>query len=156
MKEHTLDHAEVVAPPPLIYAGALLIGLLLHRAFPIAILPRSIARPVGVILIVINLVIGFPAFFTMRRAHTALNPAHPTTAIVRTGPFRYTRNPIYLSFAILYTGIAMLVNTLWPMLFLPFVLVLVNRGVIAREEQYLEQKFGEEYTQYKTQVRRWL
>ena len=155
MSETSQDHAAVVAPPPLIYAGALLLGLVLHQVRPLPFLPRRIARIIGAALIVLNFLIGIPAVVTMRRARTTLNPAFPTTTIVTTGPFRYTRNPIYLSFAVLYTGIAMLVNTLWPILLLPAVLVVMTREVIAREEQYLERTFGEEYTRYKAQVRRW-
>jgi protein-S-isoprenylcysteine O-methyltransferase Ste14 len=150
------DHADVVAPPPVIYAGALVVGLLLQRAFPLPFLPRPVARIIGACLIGLNFLVGVPAIVTMRRARTSLNPAEPTTVLVTSGPFRYTRNPIYLSFTILYTGIAVFANALWAIFLLPVTLVAISRGVIAREEQYLERTFGEEYKRYKTQVRRWL
>jgi protein-S-isoprenylcysteine O-methyltransferase Ste14 len=93
---------------------------------------------------------------TMQQAGTNVAPSQPTTVIVTNGPFRFTRNPIYLSLTLLYGSISLLTNALWPMLVLPIVLIVVDRGVIVREEHYLEDKFGEEYTQYKARVRRWI
>ncbi|CAN5487348.1 isoprenylcysteine carboxylmethyltransferase family protein [soil metagenome] len=156
MTEHSHEHANVIAPPPLIYGAFLLVGLLLHWASPRPFLSRAAGRLIGPALSVIGFLIGLVAALTMRRAHTSLRPDTPTTALVDTGPFRYTRNPIYVAFTLMYTGIACFVNTLWPILFLPFVLLIMDRGVIAREEQYLTHKFGPVYTQYKRQVRRWL
>jgi protein-S-isoprenylcysteine O-methyltransferase Ste14 len=92
----------------------------------------------------------------MRRAGTNVNPTEPTTILVVEGPFKFTRNPLYLSLTLFYAGVAILMNALWAMLMLPAVLFLVNRGVIEREERYLERKFGEQYTQYKERVRRWI
>ena len=92
----------------------------------------------------------------MRRAGTSVNPTEPTTVLVMDGPFKFTRNPLYLSLALFYAGVATLVNALWAMLMLPIVLLVINRGVIGREERYLERKFGEQYIQYKERVRRWL
>ncbi|MDQ5827213.1 MAG: isoprenylcysteine carboxylmethyltransferase family protein, partial [Chloroflexota bacterium] len=137
MSEQAQEHANVVAPPPLIYGGGLALGLLMQRLVPVRF-GRTVARPVGVTLIVLNFVIGVPAFVTMRRARTSVRPDVPTTTLVTTGPFRYTRNPIYLSFVLLYTGIALLADALWPLLLLPLVQAVMNRGVIAREEAYLE------------------
>lgn len=92
----------------------------------------------------------------MRRASTAVNPSLPTTAIVSGGVFGLSRNPIYLSFTLLYCGIALLFNGLWAFLFLPPLIAVVHTGVIMREENYLEQKFGDEYLRYKARVRRWI
>ncbi|MBA3944277.1 MAG: isoprenylcysteine carboxylmethyltransferase family protein [Herpetosiphonaceae bacterium] len=150
------DTAGIVAPPPLIYGGTLIVGLLLNRLLPVAFLPRNVARRVGALLIGLNFLVGMPAFMNMRRAGTSPNPATPTTAIVTTGPYRYTRNPIYLSFTVMYIGIATFANALWALLLLPGVLAVMNQGVISREEQYLERVFGKEYTEYKARVRRWL
>ena len=150
------DTAGVVAPPPLIFASALGLGLLLQQLVPVAFLPRSWAKYVGWPLVAVSFLPGAFAAFAMRRARTDLNPYRPTTAIVAAGPFKYTRNPIYLSFTLLYAGITLLANSLWSALLLPGVLFVMRRGVIAREEQYLERKFGTEYLQYKARVRRWL
>jgi protein-S-isoprenylcysteine O-methyltransferase Ste14 len=155
---HMQDNPGVIAPPPLIYAGALVLGLLLHLIFPIKVklLPRRISRKLGVSLIGMASLLVLSAFRLMRQAGTEVNPAMPTTALVVKGPFQFTRNPIYLSLTLAYTGIATLMNVLWAMLILPFVLLVMRLGVIDREERYLERKFGEEYLEYKSRVRRWL
>ena len=156
MADNMQDNAGVIAPPPLIYAGALAVGLLLHRAFPVKFLSRGVARILGATLIGIAGTVITSAVREMRRADTPVNPTEPTRALVVEGPFRFTRNPLYLSLTLLYAGIASFVNTLWAMLLLPVVLIVMNRGVIDREEQYLERKFGEEYVSYKERVRRWI
>ncbi|KKS25833.1 MAG: hypothetical protein UU84_C0036G0009 [Candidatus Yanofskybacteria bacterium GW2011_GWC2_41_9] len=71
------------------------------------------------------------------------------------GPFQFTRNPMYLSLTSIYIGLSLIINTYWLLLFLPFVLIILHYGVILREEKYLEKKFKEEYVSYKSQVRRW-
>ena len=151
------DNAGVIAPPPLIYAEGLLASLLLHLAFPIKVrlLPRRLSRRLGGLLVVGAVALATTGFRFMRRVGTNVNPTVPTTALVVKGPFQFTRNPLYLSMALLYSGIALLLNMLWAMLILPFVLFVMRRGVIEREERYLERKFGEQYLQYKARVRRW-
>ncbi|GAC1646241.1 MAG: isoprenylcysteine carboxylmethyltransferase family protein [Ktedonobacteraceae bacterium] len=159
MTTNTQDNPGVVAPPPLIYAGGLAIGLLFQRLLPMKLLPRtsrSITLTLGSTCISLALTILFLGIRQMRNAHTNVNPTHPATTIVTEGPFRFTRNPLYLGLLLLYLGITFVVNSLWTMLFLPAVLVLMNVGVIAREERYLERKFGASYLTYKQSVRRWL
>jgi protein-S-isoprenylcysteine O-methyltransferase Ste14 len=92
----------------------------------------------------------------MTRAQTAVDPSKPTTAIVSDGVFRFSRNPLYLSMTLLYISISLLFNALWALLLLLPLLVIVQIGVIQREEVYLERKFGDEYLRYKSQVRRWM
>ncbi len=153
------DKPGVIAPPPLIYAGGLAAGLLLHRLLPVKILlrsPRSIPLTLGSASISLALTLLISGFRQMRNANTNVNPEHPATTIVTEGPFRFTRNPLYLGLALLYTGISLIVNSLWPLLLLPTVLLLMRIGVIAREERYLERKFGTQYLAYKQRVRRWL
>ena len=96
------------------------------------------------------------ATHALARAKTTHNVRQPTTTIVADGVFRYSRNPMYLSLTLLYLGIASLFNSLWMLLLILPVLVVVQLGVIAREERYLERKFGEEYLRYKARVRRWI
>jgi len=152
------DNPGVIAPPPLIYAGGLVASLLLHLAFPIKVrlLPRRVSRRLGGSLIGIGILLSLYGYGVMRQTGTEVNPTKPSTALVAKGPFQFTRNPLYLSLTLLYSGIAMLMNALWAMLILPFVLLVMHRGVIEREERYLERKFGEEYQEYKARVRRWL
>lgn len=150
------DNPGVIAPPPLIYAGPLAVGLLLNLKFPMRFLPRKVAPMLGLTLIGTSVFIISQAYPRMRHAGTNVNPTEPTTVLVTEGPFKYTRNPLYLSLTLFYAGVAALVNTLWAILLLPAVLLVMNRGVVAREERYLERKFGEQYIQYKARVRRWI
>ena len=152
----TPDNPGVIAPPPLIYAGALAIGLLANRLYPVSFLPRGLTRMLGWPLIVGGLVIGSLGIREMKRAGTNVDPREPTTAIVTEGPYRFTRNPLYLCLTLVYAGISALANALWAILLLPAVLAVMRRGVIEREERYLERKFGDEYLNYKTRVRRWI
>ena len=148
------DNPGVIAPPPLIFAGPLVVGLLLHRFFPKKFLPRGIGIALGSLGIISGAMLIQGGFREMRAAKTNVNPTLPVTTIVTEGPFRYTRNPLYMGFTLIYTGIALLANALWALLLLPVVLVVMIYGVIKREERYLERKFGEQYLSYKDKVRR--
>jgi protein-S-isoprenylcysteine O-methyltransferase Ste14 len=107
-------------------------------------------------IMVINLVIGLAAARGMLSARTSLNPHHPTTALVLSGPFRFTRNPLYLGLTVFYAGLMLVFELTWGLLFLPIVVWLITIWVIVPEEKYLEQKFGTEYLNYKSRVRRWI
>ncbi len=150
------DNAGVVAPPPLIYLGALTLGLLLDKKLSIPFLPRSIARTLGWSLLVAGVSLMGCFFFTMQRAGTPIDPREPVSNLATDGPFRYTRNPAYLSMTLIYAALSSLANALSCILLLPAVLLVIQRGVIEREERYLERKFGEEYLGYKGRVRRWI
>jgi protein-S-isoprenylcysteine O-methyltransferase Ste14 len=150
------DNPGVIAPPPLIFAIPLIGGALVGRVFPFQVLPRPFALAIGGALALSAVVLNIWALPRFRRAGTSMMPYKPTTAIIDSGPFALTRNPLYVAMTLLYVGITLLVNTVWPLLLLPFVLGLVQRGVIEREERYLEQKFGDKYMSYKSRVRRWL
>ncbi len=150
------DNPGVVAPPPLIYAGALAAGLLANALYPVRLLPRGVSRALGWPMVVAGLAIAFLGFREMKRAETNVEPYKPTTAIVAAGPYRHTRNPIYVGMTLMYAGISARANALPAALLLPAVLAVMRRGVIEREERYLERKFGEEYLDYKRRVRRWI
>jgi protein-S-isoprenylcysteine O-methyltransferase Ste14 len=145
----------IVAPPPLLYLGPLLAGLALDRFLPLPRLPAAL-RGVGLPLLVGGIGLGAWFFASMQRARTPVDPRQPPTALVEEGPFRFTRNPAYLGFALIYAGISLLAGGRWPMVFLPGVLGAIDRGVIAREEAYLEERFGSPYSEYRSRVRRWL
>jgi protein-S-isoprenylcysteine O-methyltransferase Ste14 len=150
------DNPGVIAPPPLIYTGALATGLLANRLYPISFLPRPVSRALGWPAVLAGLAIGFFGFREMKRAETNVDPYKPTTAIVEAGPYRYTRNPLYFGMTLIYAGFTARANALPAALVLPAALAAMRRGVIEREERYLERKFGDEYLQYKARVRRWL
>lgn len=149
------DTPGVIAPPPLIYLVPLGLGLLLHRWRPVGLLPERLALPVGVAVLLLGLV-TLPALRQFIRAGTRPEPWQPATALVTDGPYRFSRNPMYLGFTFIYLGVACWVNTAWPVALLPLVLLVMQYGVILREEAYLERKFGEEYRAFRRRVRRWL
>ncbi len=150
------DNAGVVAPPPLIYLVPLILGLLFDRRFPVPFLPRRIVRVLGWPLLGGGALLMVWFLRTMQRADTPVDPREPTSILVTEGPFSYTRNPAYLGMAMIYAGISCLANALWAILLLPVTVFMIQRGVIEREERYLEDKFGQEYLRYKARVRRWV
>ena len=142
--------------PPFVYLGAILLGLLLHSIWPVAVLPASISVPVGVVLVIAAGALFVSAVRTLRRAGTPVPGNRPTTAIVRAGPYGFSRNPIYLAFTLIELGVAAWVNSLGVLLMLLPALALMAMVVIPREERYLEARFPSEYPPYKRAVRRWL
>ena len=152
---HEADTPGPIARPPLIYLGSILVGLALHWRRPVAVVPAAWAAPLGALLILAAAVVFLLSVRAFRRAGTPIQSVRPTTRIVQTGPYRFSRNPIYLAFTSLHLGVGFWVDSAWLLGTLLLTLVLMSYGVIAREERYLERKFGDEYVRYKTAVRRW-
>jgi protein-S-isoprenylcysteine O-methyltransferase Ste14 len=150
------DNPGIRVPPPLIYLLALLLGLLLNRRLHFPFLSRGVARVLGWPLVGGGMALAVWFARTLHGADTTLRTDKPVSSLVQDGPFRYSRNPGYVSLTVLYVGIAILRNALWVILLLPLVLYVIQREVIEREERYLERTFGEEYLAYKTRVRRWV
>jgi protein-S-isoprenylcysteine O-methyltransferase Ste14 len=142
--------------PPLVYLVSLVVGTLVHLAAPLPFVPGTLAAPLGASLVVVAIALFSFSVAKFRAAGTPVPAWKPTTAIVRTGPYRFSRNPIYLAFSLLQLGIAIWVNSLWLLATLAGALALMHYVVIPREEQYLERRFGAEYVDYKAFVRRWL
>ena len=142
--------------PPLIYLGAIALGLLLHVAWPVRLVPRAASVPLGGTVLLVAVALFLSAVRTFRTAGTPVPGNRPTTTIVRTGPYRYSRNPIYLAFSLLQLGVAFWVNSLWLLVTLMPAVALMSFVVIPREEQYLETRFPSDYLSYKASVRRWL
>ncbi len=140
--------------PPLVYLVSLVVGTLVHLAAPLPFVPGTLA-PLGASLVVVAIALFSFSVAKFRGAGTPVPARKPTTAIVRTGPYRFSRNPIYLAFSLLQLGIAIWVNSLWLLATLAGALALMHYVVIPREEQYLERRFGAEYLNYKASVRRW-
>ena len=156
MPPSTKDAPNVIAIPPLIYLAFVAVGLLLDYLFPVPVLPNSIQYAVGFgIIIAAGLVMPF-VLLEFRKAKTQFDPGKPTTAIITTGPYRFSRNPSYVSLTMLYLGIAIAADSVWVLAGLIPVFLVMHYGVILREEEYLEAKFDEEYLRYKNTVRRWL
>ena len=142
--------------PPLVYLGSILLGVLLHFASPLPLVRPSVAGPIGAGAVLMAVGLFIAAVRTFRAAGTPVPGNRPTTTIVRTGPYRFSRNPIYLAFSALQVGIALWVGSLWLLITLAPALALMSFWVIPREERYLEARFPSEYLPYKSSVRRWL
>jgi protein-S-isoprenylcysteine O-methyltransferase Ste14 len=153
------DTSGVRFPPPLYYLVGLLIGFVIQRFYPIYLAKpghRVITYTLSGIWVFLGLLLAGWALFSFRRAGTSPIPHVPAMALVSNGPYRLTRNPMYLAMALVCVGISLALNMLWPLLSVPVVIVILDRMVIRKEERYLETKFGDIYRQYKTRVRRWI
>lgn len=150
------DRPGVLAPPPLLYAPALVLGLLLEWEVPLPAMPGAMSWPLGAVVVLAGVALGAWFFVSFRRARTPVDVRRSTTTVVTDGPFRFTRNPGYLSLTVTYLGIAVLADAIWPLVLLPVVVFVVQRTVIEREERYLERKFGDDYLRYKRRTRRWV
>ena len=153
------DHAGVRLPPPALFLGALVVGIGLEWLWPLSWLdglPASLRYGLGGGLALAGGALMAAALRLFRKAGTAIPPWEPTTALVTTGVYRRSRNPIYLAMVLLYVGLALVFAAAWAFLFLVPVLVTLQIAVIRREEAYLDRRFGEPYRQYHARVRRWL
>jgi len=155
MSELQTDHPAInrnIHPPilALIFIGlALLLGWLIPIALP------AFVEWIGLGLILIGLVLAFGAFNEFRKAHTTLDPHGSVKALVTQGIYQFTRNPIYLGFLLMVIGFPLNSGSYSGLVVAPFFMVTMNRLVIEKEEAYLEKKFGEAYTGYRSRVRRW-
>ena len=155
-----IDKPGVVAHPPLIYLGFLALGFALDYVWPLSLadgwLPPRLRLPFAILLAVGGaslLALGIRRFL---HHGTNFRTDKPSTAVISDGVYRYTRNPLYIGLSLIYAGIALALNSVWVLALLVPILAVIRYGVIAREEHYLERKFGEEYLRYKRSVRRWL
>jgi protein-S-isoprenylcysteine O-methyltransferase Ste14 len=153
----TVDNPGVIAPPPLLYAGALGIGLAVDfLLFRLSTgIPASIRYALAALLLAAALALGISAMNLFRRAGTNAQPWRPTTTIVADGVYAFTRNPMYLATTLLYMAISIAADSAIALLLLIPLLIVMHYGVIVREERYLKAKFGDDYRRYKSTVRRW-
>ena len=153
---HAHDLSRPIVRPPILYGCSIALGCALQWLVPLPVFPASAQVPVGLPVVVAA---GILFAFSVReliRADTPLRSNRPTTQIVDTGPYRFSRNPIYLAFTLLHLGIAVWVNSGWLVGTLVVSLIVMSFGVIVREERYLERRFRDAYTSYRAAVRRWL
>ncbi len=150
------DWSGVIVPPPIVYLVCLVAGLGLDFFWPIPLLPQAIQFVVGFTIIGASFLLVGLAFLKFHRSRTSIDCRKPTTEIIATGPFAYSRNPVYVGMTMLMGGIAIAVDSPWVLaMAIPAVLIIHN-FVILREEAYLERKFGDDYRRYKAAVRRWI
>src|SRR3954453_2088294 len=154
--EPSQDNPGVVVLPPVLYGGAFLVVVLLQWAWPLMIVRHAIALCLGFILVLASLSLAIWGRKTMHGAGTNISPLKPATSLVASGPYRFTRNPLYVAMTLLYLGLTLLLDSLWGVFLLVPVLFILHFGVVRREERYLEVKFGEPYRAYQSRVRRYL
>lgn len=153
------DSPGVPVPPPLLFVFGFLVGLLADGVVPVGLFGparRTIAVTGGWGSIAAGLLVMFWGIATFVRSRTAVMPHLPASRLVTSGPYRFTRNPMYVGLTLTYVGLALLIDTAWPLFVLPLVLVLLVVVVVRREERYLERAFGEAYRSYRHRVRRWV
>ncbi|HEY5731291.1 MAG TPA: isoprenylcysteine carboxylmethyltransferase family protein [Anaerolineales bacterium] len=150
------DHAEVKIHPPVLALIYLVIVYLVKRYIPISLVVPDVLRNIGITLVVIGIMLGFGVVWEFGKSRTTLNPHGSVTSIVTSGVFRFSRNPIYLGFVLMLIGFPLYTGTYWGLFFAPLLVISFNELVIQYEEAYLEKKFGDEYTSFKSRVRRWL
>jgi protein-S-isoprenylcysteine O-methyltransferase Ste14 len=155
--DDTADTAQVTIRPPLAWGLAVIAGLALDWLVPLRFLPADLpAGWLGVMVFIVALALVVWAIVTITKAGSNVPTNLPTTTIVERGPYRLTRNPIYLGMFLGLIGLAIAFDNLWLLMMLvPFALV-IRYGVVAREEAYLERRFGDVYRGYRSRVRRWL
>src|SRR5215475_2476660 len=149
------DNAGVIVRPPLLYGVAFVVVLALGWFWPMPIVGRVVPVGVGLVLVVFGVGIAMWGRRTMQDAGTNADPYRPATALVKDGPFRFSRNPLYMALTLLFLGLSLVVNTWWGIVLLFPVLIIMHWGVILREERYLDQKFGSSYQEYRSMVRRY-
>lgn len=155
--QHPEDSPGVRVPPPLLYIAVLGLGILVSVWLPIFRLPPHLAWVLGGLLLAAGVVLGpLWGLRTLRMAGTTVRPDKPSVKLVTGGPYRFSRNPLYLALTLMYAGLAILANAFWALLLLVPLTFFMSRFVIRREEDYLSRTFGEEYQRYTARVRRWL
>ena len=142
--------------PPLVYAVSLLIGLGIEQLLPLVSIPWTWRTGPAVILIAVAGLLIAPTVMRYRHADTPFDVRKPATTLITDGPYRFSRNPGYLSLTLLYLGLGVLFSSAWVCVLVVPMLLIMNVAVVRKEEQHLESQFGEEYLRYKTAVRRWL
>jgi protein-S-isoprenylcysteine O-methyltransferase Ste14 len=151
-----LDNPGVIAFPPLIWLVNAVISVLVHLFIREPIMRYSFCLICGIVLIILAPTLALSAWRTMKAAGTNIHPSEPALVIVRGGPFRFTRNPMYLALCLVQIALGFFLNDWITLLFVVPLALILHYGVVLREERYLTAKFGEPYVQYKREVRRWI
>jgi protein-S-isoprenylcysteine O-methyltransferase Ste14 len=146
----------IYIPPPLYYGAGLAAGMLLDKLVPLAVGGRPTTAIAGVVVGALGLALTFSGVGGVIRHRTTIVPHHPVAALITTGAYRWSRNPMYTGLAIAYLGATLLVGSWWPIALWPLVIFGVARLAIRPEERYLGERFGQAYADYRAQVRRWL
>ena len=156
--ENQTKYFKGIIPPPILFFSLILIGFIAQRLFPFNLMfdKLSIRLIVGTPILMASGLIAINALLNMIKHKTDITFNNPTTKFIVEGSFRYTRNPLYLSLLLVMGSIVLFANSAWHLIALVLLFILFNFGIVAREEKYLIEIFGEEYIHYKSRVRRWI
>jgi protein-S-isoprenylcysteine O-methyltransferase Ste14 len=152
----TKDHADVLGRPPLLYAASLVLSLILRRSWPSPLFEGSSIVWAGIVLLAADVGLVIWGRQSLLAANTAVDPSLPTSTIVTSGPFRFSRNPLYVGLTLIYLDLTLIANSWWGVALLCPLLIFMHFGVVRREERYLERKFGDRYRRYRSSVPRYL
>lgn len=155
----TKDYADVAIKPPILFLGALLLGYVLTLWFPIGpglARPNGLGLTVGLVFVAVGFVLAILPARRFYKAGTSVAPGEPSTVLVKEGIYKVTRNPIYIGLILIYFGLCLVLTSIWMLLLLVPATIILHRGVVKREEDYLSWKFGDAYRSYVSQVPRWL
>ena len=154
----TKNHPGIYVPPPLVYVAMFFLSVLIQRFWPLDkdFFYTNAATLMGIFFILAGLFFNIPALRQFAKTKNTLITIKPASSLQTTGIYSFTRNPMYLSLLLIYTGIALLAGNWWTLLSVPLLAVLITRFIIRNEEKYLERAFGQTYLDYKLKVRRWI
>jgi protein-S-isoprenylcysteine O-methyltransferase Ste14 len=152
------DHPGVYFPPPLLYVAIFLISVLIDHFIRIdqSFFSSTIGLIASVVFIIAGFALMFPAVITFFQTKNSLIPIKAATSLQTSGVYAFSRNPMYLGLLLIYVGLAFLIGNWWTLLFVPLLVVLINKLIILKEESYLERAFGAAFIEYKKKVRQWL
>ena len=155
--DNKIDNPGVYIPPPLLYVVTFFAAVLIQRLLPLNIpfFHSTISKLIGSVLILLSLVFTFPALRQFFKTKNTLVTIKPANSLQTTGIYSVSRNPMYVSLLLIYSGLSFIIGNGWNFVLLPFLILLVQEYVIKREEKYLDRRFGQQYADYKTRVRRW-
>lgn len=156
MRDTNSDAPDVRIIPPFVYVAGLAAGFLMTVWIPLKLAPDSLAWIFGAVLIGCGAMLTGSALLRFKSVGTTVRPDRPATRLVIVGPYKITRNPMYLGLAFVYAGIAVAGQSIWALILLPIVLTIIQRRAIEPEEAFLKRRFGADYVNYATNVRRWI
>jgi protein-S-isoprenylcysteine O-methyltransferase Ste14 len=158
MMGNNKDNPGIHIPPPFLYVATFFAAVLIQRLLPFSriFFYTTTSKIIGSVIILIGLLFNFPALRQFFKTKNTLVTIKPANSLQTTGIYSVSRNPMYISLLLFYIGLSFIIGNWWNLVLLPFLFLIVQEYVIKREEKYLDRRFRQQYSDYKTKVRRWL
>ena len=156
--ENNKDNPGIYIPPPLFYVATFLAAVLLQKLVPLnrTFFYTATSKVIGTVIIIIGLFFNFPALRQFFKTKNTLVTIKPANSLQTTSIYSVSRNPMYISLLLFYIGLSFIIGNWWNLMLLPFLILVIQEYVIKREEKYLVRRFGKQYLDYKSKVRRWI